>query len=142
MENPINKSVFDSRDLIEYEKYFKKSCTILFNDYMLKQDSDYELDFEVDFLDYEDFLGEFPDIHEFYEFFNELNDDSEFESGTAIIHEDYWVEYVQELVEDIGDLPKDLPSYIVIDWENTANNLMDNYRKYDYKDQTYLKKVC
>ena len=142
MENPINKSVFDSRDLIEYEKYFKKSCTILFNDYMLKQDSDYELDFEVDFLDYEDFLGEFPDIHEFYEFFNELNDDSEFESGTAIIHEDYWVEYVQELLEDIGDLPKDLPSYIVIDWKNTANNVMDDYKQYRYKDQTYLKRVC
>jgi len=36
-------------------------------------------------------------------------------------------EFVQELVEDCGDIPKDLPFYIHIDWEGTARDVMMVY---------------
>ena len=36
-------------------------------------------------------------------------------------------EFVQELVEDCGDIPKDLPFYIHIDWEGTARDIMMDY---------------
>ena len=36
-------------------------------------------------------------------------------------------EFVQELVEDCGDIPKDLPFYIHIDWEGTARDVMMDY---------------
>ena len=36
-------------------------------------------------------------------------------------------DFVQQLVEDTGDIPKDLPSYISIDWEGTARDVMMDY---------------
>lgn len=40
-------------------------------------------------------------------------------------------EFVQELVEDCGDIPKDLPAYIHIDWEGTARDVMMDYSEQD-----------
>lgn len=37
------------------------------------------------------------------------------------------VDFVQELLEACGDLPSDLPHYVVIDWESTARNIMYDY---------------
>ena len=39
---------------------------------------------------------------------------------------------------DIGDLPKDLPAYIVIDWDKTANNIEADYTTVDYDGVEYL----
>jgi antirestriction protein len=36
-------------------------------------------------------------------------------------------DFVQELVESCGDIPKNLPSYIYIDWERTARDVMMDY---------------
>jgi len=36
-------------------------------------------------------------------------------------------DFVQNLVEDCGDIPKDLPAYIHIDWERTAHDIMMDY---------------
>ncbi len=36
-------------------------------------------------------------------------------------------EFTQQLLEDTGDLPKDLPAYIHIDWEATASDIMMDY---------------
>lgn len=54
--------------------------------------------------------------------------------GVTLIRESY----CQELVEDIGDMPKDFPSYIVIDWEATARNLRADYTEIDYDGIAYL----
>ena len=35
--------------------------------------------------------------------------------------------FVQQLLEDIGDMPTNLPAYIHIDWESTARNVMMDY---------------
>lgn len=37
------------------------------------------------------------------------------------------VDFVQDLLEDVGDLPEDLPFYILIDWEGTARDVMMDY---------------
>jgi len=36
-------------------------------------------------------------------------------------------DFVQDLCESCGDIPKDLPSYIHIDWEGTARDVMMDY---------------
>jgi len=36
-------------------------------------------------------------------------------------------DFVQQLLEDTGDIPKDLPAYIYIDWERTARDIMMDY---------------
>lgn len=37
------------------------------------------------------------------------------------------IDFVQELLEDCGDIPKDLPHYIHIDWDSTARDIMMDY---------------
>jgi antirestriction protein len=44
---------------------------------------------------------------------------------------------MRELVADIGDLPKDIPGYLVIDWEATARNLQAEYSSVDFDGSTY-----
>jgi predicted nuclease with TOPRIM domain len=63
---------------------------------------------------------------------------SEWKDGATMIPESEFVEYCQELLEDIGDLPKDLPGYIAIDWEKTADNLRADYSEVEYQGTTYL----
>ena len=36
-------------------------------------------------------------------------------------------EFAQDLCEQLGEIPKDLPSYIHIDWESTASELMYDF---------------
>lgn len=66
------------------------------------------------------------------------NQISEWSDGNTMIPEEDFVDYCQELCEDIGDLPSDLPGYIVIDWEATADNLKVDYSEVEYQGETYL----
>lgn len=58
--------------------------------------------------------------------------------GAALIRESYWISYCQEMLEDIGDIPRDLPGYIVIDWDATADNIRADYTKVDFDGVPYL----
>ena len=58
--------------------------------------------------------------------------------GATLIQEDYFPEYCQELLADIGDLPRNLPDYLVIDWDATADNLRADYTSVDFDGTTYL----
>ena len=62
----------------------------------------------------------------------------EWNDGAAMIPESEFVDYCQQLLEDIGDLPKDLPGYIAIDWDRTADNLRADYSEVEYQGTTYL----
>ena len=63
---------------------------------------------------------------------------SEFEYGVTLVDVDDWEEYVEELLEDIGYIPKDFPSWIEIDWEATANNVKVDYTEVTYQGNSYL----
>lgn len=54
-----------------------------------------------------------------------------------LIREDYFEEYCEELVSDIGDLPREIPSYIEIDWKATAENIKVDYFSVDFDGVTY-----
>jgi hypothetical protein len=56
----------------------------------------------------------------------------------SLIRESYFVEYVQEMLADIGDLPRDLPGYIAIDWDKTADNIRVDYSTADFDGVEYL----
>ena len=58
--------------------------------------------------------------------------------GAQLIREDYFPTYCEDLVQDIGDLPRDMPSYLVVDWEATARNLKVDYTEVDFDGVTYL----
>jgi hypothetical protein len=61
----------------------------------------------------------------------------DWEHGATLINESYFTDYCQELVSDIGDLPKDIPGYLVIDWEATANNLRADYTSVEWEGTTF-----
>ena len=62
----------------------------------------------------------------------------DWEYGATLVRESYFTDYCEELVKDIGDLPKKIPFYIEIDWEKTADNLRVDYTEVDYDGVTYL----
>lgn len=56
----------------------------------------------------------------------------------TMIKDDYFEDYCQELLEDIGDIPRDFPHYIVIDWGKTCENIQQDYSEVEFGDYTYL----
>ena len=62
----------------------------------------------------------------------------EWRHGGTLIPERDWVEYCEELCKDIGDLPQNIPGYLVIDWEATAENIKADYSEIEYQGTTYL----
>jgi len=58
--------------------------------------------------------------------------------GETLIRESYWVDYCRDLVSDICGMPNEIPSYIEIDWEKTADNLKADYSEINYDGETYL----
>lgn len=55
----------------------------------------------------------------------------------TLIHEDNFTDYAKELLEDCGDIPKNLPDYIFIDWDKTAHNVMQDYAPLEISGHTY-----
>lgn len=58
----------------------------------------------------------------------------------TLISKDYFEEYCEELVRDIGDLPKDLPWYIQnnINWAGIAEDLKVDYNEVELDGEDYL----
>lgn len=86
----------------------------------------------------EEKVGVIKDLKE--ELDNLLNIKSEvpeFEEGNTLIHENYWVEYVQDLVTDCGYISSDLPWWIEIDWDRTADNVAQDYSTIEIEGNTY-----
>lgn len=40
-------------------------------------------------------------------------------------------DFVKELLESCGDIPSELPWYIIIDWSKTASHIMADYEEHD-----------
>jgi len=64
-------------------------------------------------------------------------DARDFEDGMTFIADRYFTEYVEELVSEIGDLPREVPGYIVIDWDATADNIRQDYADVEFFGTTY-----
>jgi antirestriction protein len=105
-----------------------------------------EEDPEFMYQDFENFPDEYyseseinPDLWEFlalddndramYEAFKETGMEGTFsEAEDAYSGQfDSDIDFVMELLESCGDIPKDMPSYIHIDWESTARDIMYDY---------------
>lgn len=131
MENPIDKA-FDSRCLIEYFEELEQEIIDYYNEYLEEIgteliDSIDEVDFGLESFT-EQYSVEIAEYKELKDFVEELEScSSDFRYGEMIIRNDYWEEYCEELLTDIGYIPKDFPSWIVIDWEATAVNLAQDY---------------
>lgn len=55
----------------------------------------------------------------------------------TIIRDSYFEEYTEELITDCGYIARDFPSWIVIDWEKTAENVRQDYTSAEFDGVTY-----
>lgn len=76
----------------------------------------------------EDERGEAQDeLIKFETFTQPFEGYSDWDHGETLIAEDYWVDYVEDMLKDTGYISDDLPDWIVIDWEATAENVAADY---------------
>ncbi len=54
-----------------------------------------------------------------------------------LIADSHFTAYAREMLEDCGDIPRDIPHYIEIDWNATARNVRTDYTPIDIDDATY-----
>ena len=138
----MSTQVLDTRDLIERRDELKEgilnSFLETFEHYKERTESFEDILFEEEEIqewkeDWEDDLQEIDQIDKI-----EYTLGNEFEYGVTLVREDYWEEYVEDLLIEIGYLPKDLPCWIEIDWASTAYNVKKDYEEVLYQGDTYL----
>lgn len=59
----------------------------------------------------------------------------DWEYGSTLIHEDYFEEYMDEMIQDCYDLPKDLPFWMTVTYDYNA--LKMDYTEIDFNGETY-----
>lgn len=141
----INKmNIQDTRDLLEKREELKQqildSFLETFEHYAEQTDTFEDIRFEEEEIQSwkEDWSNELEQIEEIDNVESEVG--REFDYGCTLIDEDDFEEYCEDLVKDIGDLPKNLPSYIEnnIDWSGVADDIRMDYSTVDYQGTTYL----
>lgn len=67
------------------------------------------------------------------------NASSEWFYGETLIHENYFVDYIREFVQEVGYLPDNMPEWLTnnLDWDGIANDLQSDYRDVDLNGETY-----
>lgn len=124
--------ILDSRDLITLREELRDTLLQQYNEHNTPVDSYDDMDMEW-FSDTNDTLLHIKEIDALED---ELN--SEWKFGVALINEDYFTDYCEELCRDCGYISDNFPGWIEIDWKNTANNIRVDYNEVEYRGETYL----
>lgn len=141
----MRQDCIDTRDLIEKRDELKQqildSFLETFEHYEDRTDDFEDILFEEEEVQSwkEDWEDELKEIEEIDNIENELG--SEFDYGVTLVNEDYWEDYVKDLLIDCGYISKDFPSWIEIDWDATANNVKQDYTEVEYQGETYYGRI-
>ena len=112
----LNADIIDVRDLIEHFEELETLFDDIENDVGGYVDEDDEEEFETIKVILSELAG--------------CGGDEQWRGDwypVTLIRDDYFEEYAENLVKDIGDLPQEIPSYIEIDWSKTAENIQQDY---------------
>jgi hypothetical protein len=140
----------DTRDLIaerdELKETILREYNIYFDDDLDSfDDIEFSEDYERDFRDEcedpkdiftKDWIDELNAIREIDDLESEIGRD--FEYGCTLIPEEEFEDYCIELLEELGYIPKDFPSWIVVDYTATADNMEQDYTEVEFRGETYL----
>jgi len=135
-------NILDTRDLSKRREELKEEILDSFLEnfphYQEMTESFEDIRFEEEEIQSwkEDFEDELKEIEEIDTIENELG--SEFDYGVTLVDVDDFEEYVEDLLDELGYIPKDFPSWIEIDWEATANNVRQDYTEVEYQGNSYL----
>lgn len=87
-----------------------------------------------------DEFTELKNLSDFMEEFKGYGGDEQWRGDwypVTIIRDSYFEEYTEELVTDCGYISRDFPSWIVIDWKETAENVQQDYTSAEFDGVTY-----
>lgn len=130
--------IIDSRDIIERLNELEKDII----DACGKDAGDFgDIETWLDYAESEN-VEAVEEYRNLYKLQEQCEDLSDWEHGETLVHASYWVDYVYDLLRDCGDLPKDIPHYIEIDWDATANNIEQDYMRVDFGGEEYLIRNC
>lgn len=135
-------NILDTRDLSKRREELKEEIlnSFLENFPHYQEMTDYfeDIRFEEEEIESwkEDFEDELKEIEEIDAIENELG--SEFKYGVTLVDVDDFEEYVEDLLDELGYIPKDFPSWIKIDWKATVDNVSQDYIEVEYQGNSYL----
>lgn len=124
-------SIIDSRDIIERIEELEASL----RDEFEAEDSPLTFEEYIEVTHFEDDTDayEYKTLLALAEQCKDYADDWEY--GVGLLHEDYFEEYADEMLEDCGEIPKNLPFYISITVDYDA--LKQDYTEVDFNGETY-----
>ena len=64
-------------------------------------------------------------------------DSDEWYTGLTLIHENAFTDHIKELVDDCYMGVKELPCWVKVDWDATAENCKPNYRDVEIDGETF-----
>lgn len=135
------KNITDSRDIETYREELQEKIKQSYDDYV--DDFNEGLgtdppDGSTEPLDFDAWKETIPDMLAELVEVDALLEQLCVGAPPVLIHENHWVEYVEEMVSDIGDLPKKIPGYLVIDWQATADNIAMDYSQVEINGANYF----
>ena len=84
--------------------------------------------------------GDVEELKSLKSVFDQAENCGDFKYGEGLIRESHFVEYCEQLCEDIGDIPANLPWYIKsnIDWDGVADEIKQDYTEIDFDGVIYF----
>lgn len=71
------------------------------------------------------------------DFINRMENEPDWNYGLIFISEDEFEDYTQQYCEDTGLIDRNMPSFIEIDWEKTAENFSDEFNMVEFDGEYY-----
>lgn len=141
--------VIDSRDLIARIEELEAELLTEFNDHSnaVEGQEDEEVDADnVRFINWVE-ETENENTREYLAlkaFAAEASQASDYGHGETLIRESYFTTYIEEIVNDCYEMPKELKkggwpyNHITIDWEGAADEAKSDYSEAEFDGVTYL----
>lgn len=137
-------NILDTRDLAEKRTELQEEILTAFNEqFNTEHESFDDIDFNSDEYDADD-ISDFEDIwNDEMTHISEIDSiedifSSEFDYGVTLVENDDFEDYTRELLEELGYIPKDFPTWIEIDWSATSANVEQDYTDVTYRGTSYL----
>ena len=133
LNNELDNLNSDLYDIENAEDYDGKQNDI---DDKLEEISNKELEFQECEVEYNRYSEELEELESLK---SEIENNSEegFEYGIQLIHENNIDDYLHELLIDCDYIPKDMPSWIEIDWDATYDNMKQDYSELEINGNTF-----
>ena len=97
---------------------------------------------EKNLKEYEEELEELEDrLEDLKDFVEDLEGYGDWNCSETLIREDAIDEYLKDEAKDCGGFPDDFPSWITIDWDDTIDNLKQDYTSAEFQGTEYWMRV-